>query len=196
LTYKRSRRFNAEIDHLAAATVRALDPDARVVEFSPYGYDERQFCSPGFNLPLGRLTRSANDTYPEYHTSADNMALMRVDALAQSICALARIVNALDRNVHLRNTSPHGEPRLGKHGLFRSTGGSGPKQFEYALLWLLNQSDGAHGVLDIAAHAGLDIEVLEQAAAALIDCGLLADADAPAGSRASALVRAGAQCAV
>lgn len=177
LTYKRSRRGNAEIDYLATTTVRALDPAARVEEFSPYGYDERQFCSPGFNLPLGRLTRSGNDTYPEYHTSADNLALMRVDALAQSICALARIVSALDRNVHLRNTSPHGEPRLGKHGLFRSTGGSSPQQFDYALLWLLNQADGSHGVLDIAAHAGIDVKIVQEAATALIECGLLEDAD-------------------
>jgi len=126
LTYKRSRRGTTEIDLIAAQAVRELDPNAKLLDFSPYGYDERQFCSPGINLPMGRLTRSANGAYPEYHTSADNLSLLRADALAQSILAIATTLNRIDGNRLFRNRSPKGEPRLGRRGLFRATGGTNP----------------------------------------------------------------------
>jgi len=173
LTFKRSRRGNSEVDRIAAQVVRELDPAARLLDFSPYGYDERQFCSPGFDLPVGRLTRSANDMYPEYHTSADNLELIRADALAQSMFALLRIVERVDTNRRYRNLSPFGEPRLGKRGLFRATGGADPGEFEHALLWILNQSDGGRGIHDIAAGSGLPRAVVQQAANALVAAGLL-----------------------
>jgi aminopeptidase-like protein len=177
LTYKRSRRGNTEIDHLASAVIRDIDASARVVDFSPYGYDERQFCSPGFNLPFGRLTRSSNGEYPQYHSSADNLELLDIDSMTQSILALARILDHVDRNHRLRNRQPFGEPRLGKRGLFRSTGGKNPADLEYAMLWLLNQADGLHGVLDIAAASGLQQSIVHQAAEALLQAGLMEDVD-------------------
>jgi len=173
LTFKRSRRGNSEVDRIAAGVVRELDPAARLLDFSPYGYDERQFCSPGFDLPVGRLTRSANDMYPEYHTSGDNLELIRVDALAQSMLALLRIVERVDINRRYRNLRPFGEPQLGKRGLFRATGGVDPGEFEHALLWVLNQSDGGRGILDIAAASGLPQAVVQQAADALAAAGLV-----------------------
>ena len=173
LTYKRSRRGTTEIDLIAAQAVRELDPNAKLLDFSPYGYDERQFCSPGINLPMGRLTRSANGAYPEYHTSADNLSLLRADALAQSILAIATTLNRIDGNRLFRNRSPKGEPRLGRRGLFRATGGTNPGDFEHAMLWLLSLSDGAHGLRDAQAVSELDMDVLERAATALIEAGLL-----------------------
>ena len=173
LTYKRSRRGTTEIDLIAAQAVRELDPNAKLLDFSPYGYDERQFCSPGINLPMGRLTRSANDAYPEYHTSADNPSLLRAESLAQSILAIATVLNRLDGNRRFRNLSPKCEPRLGRRGLFRSTGGTNPGEFEHAMLWLLSLSDGKHGLQDARAASGLSLETLEHAATALIEAGLL-----------------------
>ena len=178
LTYKRSRRGDTEVDRIAASTVRSLDSAARVLDFSPYGYDERQFCSPGFDLPVGRLTRSPNSEYPEYHTSADNLDLVDVDSLAQSIMAIAQIINRVDMNRRLRSRQQNCEPRLGKRGLFRSTGGQNPADLEYALLWLLNQADGTHGLVDIGAASGLPDSLLRSAADALLDAGLLEYADA------------------
>lgn len=178
LTYKRSRRGDTEIDRLAAAVVR--DAGGRDVPFSPYGYDERQFCSPGFDLPIGRLTRSPNGAYPEYHTSADDLDLIGVEPLADSMLALIRIVRLLDSNRRFVNLSPHTEPRLGKRGLFRATGGTHPAQREHALLWLLNQSDGSHGLNDIGVVSALPAAVLAEAAEALVAAGLLHELDGPA----------------
>lgn len=173
LTFKRSRRGTSELDLLAAQAVRELDPNAKVLDFTPYGYDERQFCSPGIDLPVGRLTRSPNDAYPEYHTSADNPSLLDEGALAQSILATATILNRIDGNPLYRNRNPKGEPRLGKRGLFRPTGGVSPDDFEHAMLWLLNLADGAHGLRDTQAASGLPIGLLEGAAQALVEAGLL-----------------------
>ena len=184
LTYKRSRRGNTEIDRIAAYVLGCIDPKARVVDFSPYGYDERQLCSPGFNLPVGRLTRTPNSEYPEYHSSADDFALIDRGALTESLFACASIVRIIERNAYYRNLSPKCEPRLGKRGLFRSTGGRHPGEYEHALLWMLNQSDGSQSLLDIAEKSRLPFDVLARAADALVDVHLLkCDEQATADSR-------------
>lgn len=177
LTYKRSRRGNTEIDFIAGGVLRALGSEHRVVDFSPYGYDERQFCSPGFDLPVGRLTRTPNGEYAEYHTSADNLEFMSLDALAQSIQAIAGTLAQVDSNRRFRSRKPECEPRLGKRGLFRSTGGRTPQDFEYALLWLLNQADGTHGVNDVAAASRLPRATLHEAAETLLRAELIEEVE-------------------
>lgn len=173
LTYKRSRRGDTEIDRIAAYVLAHLDQRARVVDFSPYGYDERQLCSPGFDLPVGRLTRTPNNEYPEYHSSADNFELIDRAALTQSLLACASILRVADRNATYLNLSPKCEPRLGKRGLFRSTGGRPPGEFEHALLWVLNQSDGSHSLLDIAERSKLPFDLVAAAADSLVAVELL-----------------------
>ena len=124
---------------------------------------------------MGRLTRSVNGGYPEYHCSADDMTLLRPQALAGALQALARLAQVLDGNRRLLNLSPFGEPRLGRRGLYRSTGGHAPGAFEHALLWVLSQSDGTHDLLAIAERARLPFEAIEAAAEALQQAGLLRD---------------------
>lgn len=172
LTYKRSRRGNCQTDRAACHVLPAVAASARIVDFEPYGYDERQFCSPGFDLPVGRLTRSPNGQYPEYHTSADDLELLRPECLAESIRALAGMIALLDENRRLRNLQPKGEPRLGKRGLYGSVGGAAPAEREQALLWILSFSDGEHDLLHIAERSGLEFGVLARAAAMLEDAGL------------------------
>jgi aminopeptidase-like protein len=191
LTYKRSRRGDSEIDRIAGAVIGELDLRGRSVAFSPYGYDERQFCAPGFDLAVGRLTRSPNDAYPEYHTSADNLELLDRGALAESLAALSRILGRIDSNRRYLNRSPKGEPRLGKRGLFRDLGGRSPAEVEHAILWLLNQSDGRHGLIDIAAASGISATVLEEAAHSLVEVGLLELIDAPATRRGARSMASG-----
>ncbi|MFI4869030.1 MAG: DUF4910 domain-containing protein [Steroidobacterales bacterium] len=174
LTYKRSRRGNCEIDQLLTYLVLQADPPGRVIDFEPYGYDERQLCSPGFDLPVGRLTRSVNDGYPEYHSSADNLTLISAGQLERSLEVCQRVVATLESNRRYINLSPKGEPRLGKRGLYGAIGGRSPADRERAMLWILNQSDGSASLLDIAQHSGLSYAVIQLAAEELANAGLLA----------------------
>jgi aminopeptidase-like protein len=158
-----------------------------LTDFEPYGYDERQFCSPGFDLPVGRLTRSSNANYPEYHSSADDLSLIVPEQLAGSIRAAAEMIAVLDANRRVLNLSPKGEPRLGKRGLYGSVGGAGPGEFEHALLWVLSLADGTNDLLALAERSGVPFALLDRAASALQEAGLartLEEAAAP--SRASA----------
>ncbi|RSM50122.1 DUF4910 domain-containing protein [Amycolatopsis balhimycina DSM 5908] len=172
LTYKKSRRDDAEIDRVMQHVLRSREH--RVVGFSPYGYDERQFCSPGFNLGVGSLTRTPYAGYPEYHTSADNPGFVSPAAMEDTLGALRDAFGVLDRNRRYVNLSPYGEPQLGKRGLYDSLGGrSDAKQAQMAMLWVLNLSDGEHSLLDIAERAELPFDIVDVAARALHDAGLV-----------------------
>jgi aminopeptidase-like protein len=177
LTYKRSRRGTTLID---GAVVRAL-AGGEVPFFSrpfvPSGYDERQFCSPGFDLPVGRLTRTPNGEYPEYHTSADDLDVVTADALAGSFAALERVVDELERGRRFVNLLPKGEPQLGRRGLYGATGGVAREQgFEAALLWVLSLSDGDASLEDVAERSGLAHAAVAQAAESLAAAGVLEEA--------------------
>ncbi|HVW69541.1 MAG TPA: DUF4910 domain-containing protein [Steroidobacteraceae bacterium] len=173
LTYKMSRRESADIDVAAAYVLPTIDSQAQVIPFAPYGYDERQLCSPGFDLPVGRLTRSVNGGYPQYHSSADDLSLIAPDFLQRSYEACQRIVSVVEGNGQFVNLSPKGEPLLGKRGLYGSVGGRSPAQREHALLWVLNQSDGSRSLLDIARRSGIGFDAIREAATALEAAGLL-----------------------
>lgn len=172
-TYKKSRRGDTEIDRVANHVLRAHSASASIVDFTPYGYDERQFCSPGINLPVGRLTRTPNGCYPEYHTSADDLDFVTPQSLAESLALCLQIIDVLEWNRRFLNTNPMCEPQLGKRGLYRNTGGANIEQREFALLWALNLSDGENSVLDIAERSGIAFDVIHAAACDLERCGLL-----------------------
>ena len=131
-----------------------------MLEFSPYGYDERQYCSPGFNLPVGCLMRSVWGTFPEYHTSADNLDFVHADDLAEAWCVCLGIFDVLENNCTYRNLNPYCEPQLGRRDLYGSMGGSHNIAEEiHARLWVLNFSDGNHSLLDIAERSGIAFAV-------------------------------------
>lgn len=174
LHYKRNRNPSSGIDRVVCKALADSDKEFEVLDFSPYGYDERQFCSPGINLDVGRLTRTPNSCYPEYHTSADNLDFIKADKLAESLQMALYIVNILENNNTYINTSPCGEPQLGKRGLYDKTGGGKDvEERAFAMLWVLNQSDGKNSLLDIAIRSGLRFEEISSVSKDLIDCGLL-----------------------
>jgi aminopeptidase-like protein len=176
LTYKKSRNSVSEIDRAVLHVLRISGSAYNVLEFSPYGYDERQYCSPGFNLPVGSLTRSPHHSYPEYHTSADDLSLVRPDRLADSLATYLKVLDVLENNRIFVNMNPKCEPQLGKRGLYRSEGGTMDNQSrELAFLWVLNQSDGSHSLLDIAERSGMPFSAIRQAADALANQNLLAE---------------------
>ena len=153
------------------------DRNLRVLDFSPYGYDERQYCSPGFNLPVGSLTRTPHGRYPEYHTSADNLDFIRPEHLADSLAKYLAVVNLLEHNRKYLNTQPKCEPQLGKRGLYGTFGGrKDADQHELAMLWVLNLSDGNNTLLEIADRSNLNFGFIEEAAETLVTHGLLEEA--------------------
>lgn len=184
--YKKSRRGDSEIDHAVAHVLQHCGEPAEVLDFSPYGYDERQYCSPGFNLPVGCLMRSVWGTFPEYHTSADNLDFIRPAQLAKSLRVCAGIFDVLENNRRYRNLNPYCEPQLGKRNLYRSTGGENIGAEINARLWVLNFSDGKHSLLDIAERSRLPFPAIESAAEVLFQTGLLVAADSRGESAASA----------
>jgi aminopeptidase-like protein len=168
LHYKKSRRGDAEIDRAFQHVLRHRDPAHKMLEFSPYGYDERQYCSPGFNLPVGRISRTPHGEFPEYHTSADNLSFVSPDKLNEAFEVCTEVISLLEANTIFVNTNPKCEPQLGKRGLFKVIGGQAdPGRMQMAMLWVLNQSDGTMSLLDIAEKSGMNFAVLQKAAAVL-----------------------------
>ena len=182
LTYKRTRDGDAIIDrvveHIFKHPQTSENRTPRIVDFSPYGYDERQFNSPGILLPVGRLSRSEYGSYPEYHTSADDLGFVHPDALAGSLQVVLRIIGALETNRIWRNTRPNCEPQLGRYALYDDISERPDwEQVRLALLWVLNLGDGAHDLLSIAERSGLSFEAINAAAKKLLEAGLLSPTD-------------------
>jgi len=175
-TYKQSRRGDATIDRAMALVLRDAGPGAEVRPFSPYGYDERQFGSPGFDLPVGLFQRSAFAEFPEYHTSADDLDFIRPEHLAASHDMILRAIEIVEADWTPVNLAPKGEPQLGRRGLYGTVGGGSAQADTMALLWVLNLSDGRHSLIAMAERSGLAFEALAAAAHRLREAGLLAAA--------------------
>jgi aminopeptidase-like protein len=173
LNYKRSRRGDAEIDRAVEHVLKTKGAPFAVRDFSPYGYDERQYCSPGFDLPVGSFRRTPHGEYPEYHTSADNLEFLSAADLADSLVTLLEVIDLLENDLRFVNLSPMGEPQLGRRGLVPSLGGKAAKDHHLAMLWVLNLSDGTKSVLDIAERSGLPFDAIRRAIDALTASGLL-----------------------
>ena len=177
LTYKRSRQGDAEVDRAMETVLRDSGIRHRVLPWEPWGGDERQFCSPGFDLPVGSLMRTPHGEFAGYHTSADGLEGIRRESLAEAVERCLGLIDVLESNGRYANLSPYGEPQLGRRGLYRAVGGAvDTPADERALLWVLNQSDGRCDLLDIARGSRLTYPVVRRAAERLEDAGLLAAA--------------------
>jgi aminopeptidase-like protein len=164
-TYKKSRRGDTEIDRAMVHALRHCGLSPTILDFSPYGYDERQYCSPGFNLPVGLFQRSKFGSIPEYHTSADNLELIRPEHLGASYRLVVTAIDTIEQNRTYLNTAPKCEPQLGKRGLYGAIGGDkDAAAANMAMLWVLNLSDGTHSLLDIAERAELPFVLIQRTA--------------------------------
>jgi len=172
--YKKSRQSDAEIDRAVAHILKHSGQAYEIIDFFPYGYDERQFCSPGFNLAVGCLMRSPHGEFREYHTSADNLDFVQPQYLADSFVKCLATIHILENNKVYLNQNPKGEPQLGKRGLYKNVGGQKESElFQMAILWVLNLADGHHTLLDIAERSGINFSVIKEAVDALIKTDLL-----------------------
>jgi aminopeptidase-like protein len=168
-SYKRSRRGYEVIDRAMTHVLQHRSPSSQVSDFAPFGYDERQFCSPGFDLPVGSFQRSRFGEFPEYHTSADNLDFIAPRHLGDSYSAICEIIEVLESaHVRLRRRDPRCEPQLAKYGLY----GKGADH-DRALLWVLNLADGEHSLLDMAERAKMPFTIIRAAAAKLQASGLV-----------------------
>lgn len=175
--FKKSRS-GAIIDRAVAHALQHSGHPYELLPFNPYGYDERQFCSPGFDLPVGCLMRGVHGTFPEYHTSADNLDFVKPEALEQSYAVIATVLDLLDRNRTYVRVDGRGEPQLGRRGLYRAIAGQreagGANQMD--LLWFLNLADGKHSLLDMAIRADAPFARLEAAVRLALEADLVREA--------------------
>jgi aminopeptidase-like protein len=172
--YKRSRRGDAAIDRIMAYVLAGSGEPHSINPFIPYGYDERQYCSPGFNLPVGCFSRSTYGSYPQYHTSADNLDLVRPEYLEQSLRLLLKTISIVERDTKPLSLNPKCEPQLGRRGLYSLIGGDNEGQkLQLAMLWVLNKADGVNTLLEVAVESGIGFDVIYNAAVALTQARLL-----------------------
>ena len=158
------------------ALVLAQDPGSTtpLLDFHPYGYDERQYNSPGYRLPVGSLMRGQHGEFPEYHTSADDLDFIHGEKLEQAALRLREVCDLLERNGRFQNLAPFGEPQLGSRGLYQAIGGrSDPQSLSRALLWVLQFADGGHDLIGVAARSGIPWQVVADAAELLEAKGLI-----------------------
>jgi aminopeptidase-like protein len=172
LTYKRSFNGQAEIDRAVAHVLGHSGEASEIIDFFPYGYDERQFNSPGFRLAVGSLMRGRHGQFPEYHTSADDLAFVSREQLGKSYHTLRQVIEILEGNRSYQNLFPYGEPQLGKRGVYREMGDADQTK-QLAMLWVLSLSDGRHSLLDISERSGVDFQLIRWGADVLADCGVL-----------------------
>ena len=175
-TYKRTVAGSTLIDRAAAHVLQHSGFAQQTIDFFPYGYDERQYNSPGFRLAVGSLMRGRHGQFPEYHTSGDNLDFVSGERLNESLLVLRRIVALLEANERYSNLAPFGEPQLGSRGLYRALGGTSIPDLQLAMFWVLNLSDGSHTLLDIAERAQMNFTVVHGAAELLLAHDLLAKA--------------------
>jgi aminopeptidase-like protein len=171
-TYKRSLG-GGEVDRVMAHAIAQLGAPHQVIDYFPYGYDERQFNSPGFAVPFGSLMRGQHGKFPEYHTSADNLSFVKEPSLEASLALVERGVGMLNDNQRFVNNRPYGEPQLGKRGVYRALGGTDIADTQLAIFWVLAMSNGEHSLLDISERAGLPFALIRDAAAILEQAELL-----------------------
>ena len=177
-TYKKARDPNNVLDKAVVHSLEHSSVEFRVLEFFPTGSDERQYCSPGFNLPIGSLMRSMYGTYPEYHTSLDNLGFVSVESLLQTFRAYVNTIYTLEHDKLFKNLKPFGEPHLSKYGLYPYIGGQKERrQYVKYLRYILSLSDENHDLVDIANFLSLPIWELESAVNDLLRVGLIQEVE-------------------
>ena len=174
--YKKSKAENSSINRIFEFLLSDKKYYGNIREFEPYGYDERQFCSPGINLPVGRLTRTPNKEFPEYHTSADNLDFIKSEKLFESYKLLVESLQLIEDNKYFINQNPKCEPQLGKRGIYNSVAGN-IKEIELAMLWVLNYSDGENDLLEISKKSKIKFEIIKKATDILLEHKLIKEAE-------------------
>jgi aminopeptidase-like protein len=172
-TFKKTAFGDTELDRAVTRVLADSGLAHDVIDFFPYGYDERQYNSPGYRLAVGSLMRGRHGRFPEYHTSADNLSFVSPERMLESMQILRDVVELLSANCRYQNLAPYGEPQLGRRGLYQAMGGTNIPDLQLALLWVLNLSDGRHTLLEIAERSQMSFRAIRTAADLLAQHSLL-----------------------
>ncbi len=177
LTYKRSRKGDSLIDKAVERVLKESGAEYKIMDFFPYGSDERQFSSPGFALDIGSLMRTPYGCYNEYHTSADNLGFISPNHLYDSLLKYRQVIEIIENNRTFLNMNPKCEPQLGRQGIYEQLGGQygTEKDIKHAILWVLNLSDGSNSLLDIATRSGMGFRSIRSASDVLAAAGLVTE---------------------
>lgn len=177
-TYKKTKNGDSIIDNIVQKVLLDSGKPFSIIDFFPLGSDERQFSSPGINIPFGSLMRTMYEKFPEYHTSADNLEFIAPKSLNESLELYCNIVDCFEGNGYYVNLCPFCEPQLGKRGLYYEVGAQKNRDLSIdALLWLLNYCDGTHSLLDIATKSGIKLSIMRDGVHLLLKNGLLKQID-------------------
>lgn len=155
-SYVASRKGNTIADKIGRAVVRSMGNDHRIYSFLDRGSDERQFCAPGVDLPVGSFTRSKYGTYPEYHTSLDDMKLLSEKSLVDSLRMVTLAVETLEKNCHPQ-LKFKGEPFLSKHGLRPALSNHETMKSSRKMMDILAYMDGKNDLVDLCEITKSDI---------------------------------------
>jgi len=173
-TYKKSRNGNSLPDKVTELILKQTEDSYNIIDFFPCGSDERQYCSPGFNLPVGSLMRTMYGKFPEYHTSADNKNFISFEAMEKSVEKYLEIIELLEKNEKYINTMPYCEPQLGKRGLYPTLGSQKDTgNVVSAMMWVLNLSDGTNDLISISEKSKIPVKELYPVIDKLIENGIL-----------------------
>ena len=189
LSYKLSRKSNSMLDQVIRYVSNIDSSSVTIREFSPTsGSDERQYCAPGFNLPMGQIVRTKYGDYEGYHNSLDTKDFMDIGQVLDSSIKISDYLQQAENAEFFKNLSPYGEPQLGPRGLYpnvnsssnrgySSDGRSDGRERLNQMLYLLNLSDGSNSLFNIALRSGASEEDLREVAEQLLDANLLEKLD-------------------
>lgn len=172
MKFKQSR-CNSLINKVVEYDIKTLLP-IEILPFDPTsGSDERQYCSPGFNLPMGQISRTTYMQYEGYHNSLDNKEFMNIDSVKESIETIEQILKYMEICGYPINTQPFGEPQLGKRGLYPNMNSAQTRENSEdnyidgrtqlnRILTILNMADGKNTLMDIANKLGVNVLDLKE----------------------------------
>lgn len=171
-SFLRSRNGTTLADRAAKLVLERVAPEHVEYSYLDRGSDERQYCSPGVDLPVASIMRTRYNSYPEYHTSLDDLHLVTPTGLEGAFTAYSKTIDLIENN-HTYRATTLCEPQLGKRGLYPTLSTRGAGYSVRGMTNVLAYADGTRDLIDLASYIGLNVDEALETAAKLVSAGLL-----------------------